>query len=458
MTRSIKLAVALTVLLAGLSGSVMGFSLLGPFADWQTAALNYNSGVGMVDVGGPQNLGEEYRWNIPTLYVGLDPSFVAYFGAKGTQAVWEAIQILNNLPKVSNMSSNLSEFPLNTRYINYRASALGLIDLRSAVLGAFMEFLGLASPERYVFTLRARTATAISTNYVVIMRNFDPVTWEPSKYVNGVLYTYVIHELPNPPWPAGAADAIEIPVDPYADAYTSVASILDGYWAGSLALGEFVTGLTRDDAGGLRYLYSKYNVNIETAPTNATYTPAGPWSPVYPTNMVVSNLTVSVALRPGVEKIEFRLAQYERTYGYFIPITNTYTDYYYTNYGTTSYLVSQTISRVLVQPDIVIAAGDLGLSADGIPVWMTRGMFFQSNTNLYSTTPPFVNGPGQIVPPAQIILNKLGPYYINTWPYRDESYVDVGPLWGYFDGSTNPPVVFPSGISIQELERLALKK
>jgi len=436
-----------------------GFSLIGPFAEWQTSELNYNVGVGVhyvmdpivLDVGGPQNLGEEYRWNFKTIFIGFDPSFVNYFGAKGTQAVWEAIQILNSLPPVSKMSTNLTEFPLNTRLVNYRASALRLLDIRSYALAAILNALGLASPERYTFTLRARTVNQNETNYTVIMRNFDPVTWEPSKYVNGVLYTYVIEELPDP-WPSGSADAIEIAVDPLEDTYTSVVGGVDGFWRGRFRYGEFVTGLTRDDAGGLRYIYSPSNLNIETAPTNAMLGYISPWTPVYPGGQTNTNAIVNIALRPGVDKIEFKVAEYDKTYGYFITVTNTYEDVYYTN--NTKY--TQGIARILLQPDIIIAAGDLGLS-DGYPILFQRSILFQNNTQLYSYLPPGVNGPGQIVPPVTIVFSKLGPYYMNTAPYWDEATVSaVGPLWGYFDASTNEPVVFPNGISLRDLERRVL--
>ncbi|MCX7723579.1 MAG: hypothetical protein N2379_11080, partial [Verrucomicrobiae bacterium] len=159
-----------------------GFSLLGPLLEWQTAELNYNVEEVGVDIGGPMNLGDEYRWNVKTIYVGIHPAFAAYFGAKGTAAVVEAIAMLNALPPVSKISPDLSEFPTYTRHVNYRAQALGLLDLRSHVLGGIIEALGLACPERYVWTPRAREAFDTFTNYWIIMRNFDPVTWSPSKY------------------------------------------------------------------------------------------------------------------------------------------------------------------------------------------------------------------------------------------------------------------------------------
>src|SRR6185436_12926864 len=127
----------------------------------------------------------EYRWNIRTVTYGFDESFLNYFGQQGVDAVNQAFAILNAIPAYSQMSSNLSEFPLDTRRSNYRASALGLMDLKSATLGLMTEELGLASSDRYVWTLRDRRIIGTDPYYLVIKRNFDPVTLAPSSYVNG---------------------------------------------------------------------------------------------------------------------------------------------------------------------------------------------------------------------------------------------------------------------------------
>ena len=201
----------LALAVAGAASSASAFSLLGPQTPWQTDSIGYN--VGGLDIGGPMNLSEEYRWNIRTITYGFDQSFQDYFGQRGVDEVNKAMDILNSLPPVSKMSEDLSEFPQDTRRMNYQANALGLYDLKSWVLGLMMEEVGLADPERYVWTLRNRLVTAApATNYIVIMRNFDPVTWNPTPYVNGVLYTYNIVET-GPP--LAYADARESLVDPY---------------------------------------------------------------------------------------------------------------------------------------------------------------------------------------------------------------------------------------------------
>ncbi len=53
-------------------------------------------------------------------------------------------------------SPALTEFPLYSQAINYSASALGLLDLKSEAMGAMLEQLGLADPVRYVWTLHDR--------------------------------------------------------------------------------------------------------------------------------------------------------------------------------------------------------------------------------------------------------------------------------------------------------------
>ena len=67
-----------------------GFSLLGPLpshptaaptapADWQVGAIGYDL---TGDIGGPMNLGEEYRWNTPHVTYAFDQSFLIYFGQR----------------------------------------------------------------------------------------------------------------------------------------------------------------------------------------------------------------------------------------------------------------------------------------------------------------------------------------------------------------------------------------
>lgn len=247
--------VALASLLV-IQGQVQAFSLLGPITgnaavSWQTTTIGYNFGS---DIGGAMNRGEGYRWNVPVLYVAFDDSFIEYFGNSGITQVESALKTFNSLTNFSLMSSNLSEYPLRTTRVNFRAQALNLLDLKSTTMRAVVEELGLTEPERYTFSLRDRNVTTFAgttyTNYLVIQRNFDPIFHQPSPFVNGTLYTYDIRD---PYLFLNTSDAVERPADPRAFINTSVAY-------SSPTLGLFFTGLTRDDIGGLRYLYGTNNI------------------------------------------------------------------------------------------------------------------------------------------------------------------------------------------------------
>jgi len=446
----------LVLALAGAVNSASAFSLAGPFEDWQVEAIGYNI-PNNADVSGPKNLGEEYRWNVKTITYGFDSSFLNYFGAKGTAAVMQAVAMLNNLTNVSQMSSDLSEFPTDTRRVNYQASALGLLDMKTYSLAILLEELGLASPDRYAFTLRDTRVVNSVPQYLVIKRNFDPVTSVPSSYVNDALYTYYIGSFT---LPVTFVDAVEVPVDPLAFTHRAVVSISGGLWGRGAGFGGFVTGLTRDDVAGLRYLYGKSgswrNLNIENLIPGTTGSGQNsgdcPWCPVGGTNTVSTNTVVDLALRPGVDKITFQLAKYDSTFGFFITVTNQYTDSYMTN-GT---LKTQTTQRVLTQPDILFSAEDLGLTADGFPfIWRRSAPNWVNNDALNSQAA--LAGPGVILPQAVITFSKLGPYIFNYSPnFLDEAGGNPGMLWGFFDGTTNAPVVFPDGVSIQYLEQQVL--
>ncbi len=427
------------------------FSLLGPGEAWQVDTIGYNPLGG--DIGGPHNLGEEYRVNFPVMTYGFDESFLNYFGSAGTAAVHAAMAILNNLPAVSQMSSNLTEFPADVKRFNFQASALNLVDLKSYALGAMVEQLGLTSPERYAWTLRNRREFTVGgnsfTNYVVIQRNFDPVTWQPTPYVNDVLYTYTVQEFTQPDF----ADAVEFTVDPLANGFTAVASVFGGLFGGGIGTGEFFDGLTRDDVGGLRYLLRTNNFQIESLANGASTTGSvvfvGPPFGTAGSGSLVTNTPIDQAIRPGIDKITFVPHLADSLVGAFFVVTNTYTERYVTN----STLVSQSVQRVLTQPDILFTAEDLGIAVD-VPVLFRRtDTSAWQNNNLINGLAALA-GPGVIEGPVVLAFSKLGPYVINQAPaFVDENnIISTGAVWGSFDGSANPPIVFPLGLTVQDLE------
>ena len=247
------------------AGNARAFSLLGPFKEWQVGEIGYQL-VG--DIGGPMNLGEEYRWNIPIITYAFDHTFFDYFGWKGTQAVSSAFQILNGA--LTNLAAtDPNAFPQTGMLRrNYQATALGLIDLKSQTLEIMMEQLGLADPVRFAYTLRSRDPDAADnlTNYTVIRLNFDPLTWSPTPYVNGTLLGYRVEE---PLEPGDYADALEVALDPVPVGSEGNPSPVahQGFQTRVRfrfpKQGTFWMGLTRDDIGGLKYIYRFNNFNVE---------------------------------------------------------------------------------------------------------------------------------------------------------------------------------------------------
>jgi hypothetical protein len=276
---------ALTLLCLA-SRSASAFSLLGPIPasttapdGWEQPVIAYQLGG---DIGTPKNIGEGYRWNTPVLYYAVDANFLNYFGSNGLAAVDQAFAIINNLNNVDSYSPTLAEWPFQSSRVNERADAIGLLDLKSVLLHAIVEQLGMAEPDRYVWTLRARVpgiACPITAIYGVIQRNFDPVSFQPSSYINGTLYSYEIEEFCGGPNPL--AETLNFPVDPAAPELTAVASF-------EAETGVYYTGLTRDDVGALRYAWATNRMYLEApAPTALLEAPAA-----QPTLIVTSNLAV----------------------------------------------------------------------------------------------------------------------------------------------------------------------
>ncbi len=400
----------------------MGFSLLGPSPSWQTTPLGYNLPG---DIGGPMTLSEAYRWNVPTVTYGFDPTFIGYFGTNGVAAVEKAFAILNSLPPASIMSTNLDEYPWDARQaVNFNSPGGSLVDVKSMTLVYLLEQMGLAQPERFVWGLRDRTVNGNppATNYTVAQMNFDPVSLFPSRYVNGVLYDYQILD-PIQQNGIQYASAIEYyRVDPFYLPYSSLAGavqnpdrqLLDSpstVGVVGLGPGEFFTGLTRDDVGGLRFLLSKSTRMVEMLMPGVRGYGANAFN------------FVNTAVRPGAEKITFVRLSFDVLHGGFQAMTNRYSDIYFTN----NVARTQTLERVIAQPDILFDARDLGTNFIG-PVYLARTstIGWSNNAALNGGT----NGPGVIQPPTVLTFNTALPQWGSN-------------SWGSFDASTNKPIEYP---------------
>jgi len=359
MLRTVKTLGCLALLTLGLQ-SARGFALLGPAESWQTVNLGYTRIVEVAYPGDlwlvhepdftftPKNVDEFYRWNVPTLYYAYDPSFAGYFKAEGIQAVDSAFAIMNGLTNVDGYSSDLSDVPLDEIRLNYTAASLHLFDVKSATLEMVLTRMGLADPERWTFTIKERIlppgAQCPFYDFTVIQRNFDPLTLAASKFVNGQLYTYDM--LISCPPAFDISYTTPFLIDPLDTDFTAVASPKVSY-PNIGYYGYFHTSLTRDDVGGLRYLYSTNRVQVESASPDAF---------LFQTNLtatlvVSSNLTLLAAqaitndaptlttLFPGLVIIA--------STNYFTNVYNTNLSAYFTNFpfdpfGTPAHIVFQT--------------------------------------------------------------------------------------------------------------------
>ena len=467
MQQLIKRYCWVALLVAGAQAS-WGFALSGPLASqaglpatygdkWQTPVIGYGLGG---DEETPKNIGEEYRRNTPVMFYTFDANFSGFFGSNGEAAVVSAFTIMNQVTNVDNYSAALNEYSDESQHQDTTALSLGLTDLKSHVLNMLAEQMGLSQPERFTWTLHDRYLPAngkcpIDEEYLVVQRNFDPMTSlnqqvQYSPYVNDTLYTYAILEGCTGANPL--ALAYPVAVDPLADTYTAVAGLGVGLgntsfsitnlttFSESIEVGGFYTDLTRDDVAGLRYLYRTNNVNWETPALGAiwyditTNVSSPQLFPNYTgTNVFVTGtntligFTTNTVTTTGTNAGGFNyFYYYDGTYGYG-------------NYSTLVAL-SKTNSPATMQalyPGLVISSSS---------------NYFALGSNGVVTT-YYTNYTGSPVgsPPVLVTVTNYNPaiieYYVNTfanvytnhfWSTNSISYLlttTVGPKAGYPVGS-----------------------
>ena len=153
----IKILIASIILLTGSTGT-FGFVMTGPMVAGQLAGGGVNFNI-TDDLGGPKELKQFFRWNMPYLTYSFDLSFVQYFGIEGMAAVDEAFRVVNDffIPEdgsysgVSSMDFARDGFlsNYNTAWVNTTAQNEQIIDLKSIVLGYAR--LGAFHPECGLF-------------------------------------------------------------------------------------------------------------------------------------------------------------------------------------------------------------------------------------------------------------------------------------------------------------------
>jgi hypothetical protein len=419
------------------------FSLLGPFTPWMTTTNGFGPpnttfADPLGDIGGPMDISNEYRLNVPIVTYGFDKSFLDYFGTNGVAAVESAIQVLNDLPPASTIV--LSNYPTQSEQVNYVAQAENLYDLKTMTLALLLEQMGLAQPIRFIYVLRQWDPIFLNNRILtsqfwwengvisnqIILRNFDPETLEPSTYVNDRLYTGYLYISLWPDQTLKYAVPLPIPVNPMVTGLT----VADWLWTPSA--GAFFNGLTRDDVGGLRYLYSTNNINFETLlPGISGYSVVGIIGG--PTDSFVNG-----ALRPGVDKVNF----FFQPFGIYGPspgfegVISIFTDTFITNGN----VAQQQMERFIAQPDFLFCAGDV---PGAPPIWVDRTGTTNWINNAALNGNPTNGGPGVICPQARITFNKFGQFFVNNSGSSDETVENYPLSWGTFDGSTNPPTIYP---------------
>jgi hypothetical protein len=386
-----------------------GFSLLGPFESWMVATNGFFPGE-ETEIGGPMCISNGYRWNLPVVTYGFDPTFLDFFGSNGVSAVQSAINLLNSVPPSSLIE--LTNYATEVIAYNYEAQFQGLLDLKSATLTLLLEHLGLAPPSEGVFCLHNSWFDGSQIEGDVLRRNYDPVSNLQSSYINYALLTYELY-----PYVLGGKTYVEVNVFPAypEDLYPN--AVADGYGGDYDYDGAFYIGLSRDDVGGLSYLYSTNNVRYETLLPDV--------------GGVGGNSYVNGANRPGVDKVTFVQQPYDPVAGDFLPLTNQFLDSFVTN----GVVASQQLQRVTKTPDFLFCATNLAVG----------NLYSRSTTanwinNAALNSQPSGAGPGMIAPPVRISFNRIGQSWENDG--SEDSAISVTGRWGTFDGSTNAPVTY----------------
>ncbi len=421
------------------SPTCFGFSLLGPYAEWMRATNGYHK---FGDIGGPMDIGQGYRWNVPVVTYAFDQSFIDFFGSNGVAAVEEAIAILNGLPPASAIVP--TNFPQQIIRQNFLAEMDYDYDLKSAALVLLLEQMGVGQPTPNIFDLRQWDPIFLTQGYelswppgtipnLIIQRNFDPETLEPSRSVNGVNWSG------NVLVDGASSDVVEFLIDPMQLPLTAVADLTPFQLSIGMPSnlmqpgGLYCNGLTRDDVGGLAYLLNTNTLYFETLlpDVQGTGTNSGNY--------------VKFALRPGVERVNFVRQQYASTNGQFVPITNDYTDTYVTN----STFLHQSVRRIISQPDILFSAADLVLPSYGYERTDTsrwwNSAVFNGQTNQ--------TGPGVITPPVKITFDQRGTVVQTYDQYPDSPFV-YAPKWSSIDVSSL--TVYPQGPTFPGADQLSV--
>jgi len=235
--------------------------------------------------------------------------------------------------------------------------------------------------------------------------------------------------------------------------------------------GTYYLGITYDDMGGLKYLYSKNNFAYEALDSNSVVSAFGgggttggsPWfGESTPTNgtgatttggvpITTGVATNLVGLLGGVEKITYVKVPYNSLSGSnFAPVIYNYTVTAVIN----GRLQTIPVTRTVNQPDIIFTAGEVfgnNFAAVNPTYYPYQRTFTFAPSGL--VVPATGVEPEVITPQETITFNNETPVYINESPsfLSGDTAGYTLLAWGTFDGSTNAPIIYPQTSSLSSL-------
>jgi hypothetical protein len=211
-------------------------------------------------------------------------------------------------------------------------------------------------------------------------------------------------------------------------------------------------------------LFSATNYVSYTNSTSSTNTIGGTNIEIYTENLLtyhtnhvflalpVSCVGTNISLREGINKMQFVRRDYDSLLNRFWePVTNTFTAVTVTNNAT----FIETIQRVVTAPDIVLSAADLAAPVGTYPPlnidMLVTSLQFDTNgippgSGTYGPGNVALAGPGATT--INLVFNKVGYLLVNQPGPGGQTNAFTSFLWGSFDGTPNPPVIYPIGSSL----------
>jgi hypothetical protein len=186
--------------------------------------------------------------------------------------------------------------------------------------------------------------------------------------------------------------------------------------------------------------------NLITWYTNYTYV-------AYTVNCAQASDAVN--LYQGIGRVQFVRRDYDSLLGqFFVPVTFEYSMVALTN----SRYLTQNFQRTLVAPELMVEANDLN-----DVTYVTRNAQFDTTEAIAGLAGPGViigNQANQANPTTVITFNTDVNAVDNAWPSGQNGFINPNQetqefppylTWASYDGTTNDPVLYPSGQNIANL-------